>query len=562
MLYSRIASGLDFLDASTGGLYSKRSYVLHGPSQSGRTTAVLQFLLAGIENGENGILISSDRIENVILKAETVGISLESHLMENRLVLMEYPKEILSGKFHYGTIVQLLGEFEQYIQHYNCSRLAFDTLLPLLAMAREPHLVNYVYSLMNSLDALGVTTLVTTGEPNSPTALRIIQLIEDAAVGAFSLSRTETREGLQRFFNVHKLVDKQTPPMSFRVKMEFGAGLRQEMRADTHPNEMQGAAAGFSVSDVPIHIGVLDGDEDTVAQLEEIFPRGSQVMPFDSLEDLATQMLGLDCDLFLLNISRSGHNWQRALKALRESFPKLPIFFFSEERTLRFTYQQAKLAGADGLFFKPFNPTDILRALEKSLRSYGTYEDLIARRSLLRAHESLPEDLVEGLSASGRSGDLAASQPNLVTPAAFRDLVHRQIWKSNQTKTRCTLVSFKMVYTGELPKNPQLPQGLELVMRVAHIVTASLRGVSDTACRYMDKVVVVLEDTDRKGAQAFTRRVLNEMKSELLEKFNIQIDKHVNVLTAVSVYPEDADNVNDLMYQVTDVSRNFIKAVA
>jgi len=99
-------------------------------------------------------------------------------------------------------------------------------------------------------------------------------------------------------------------------------------------------------------------------------------------------------------------------------------------------------------------------------------------------------------------------------------------------------------------------------MRVAQIVTASLRGVSDSACRYMDKVVVILEDTDRKGAQAFSRRVINEMKSELLDKLNIQLDKHLNILTAVAVYPEDADNVNDLMFQVTDVSRNFIKAVA
>ncbi len=558
MLYSRISSGLDFLDAATGGIYSKRSYLLHGPSQSGRTTAVLQFLLAGIENGENGILISSDRIENVILKAETIGIPLESHLIANRLVLMEYPKEILGGRFHYGTIVQLLGEFEQYIQHYNCSRLAFDTLLPLLTMAREPHIVNYIYSLMNSLEALGVTVLVSIGEPNSPTAQRITQLVEDAAVGSFALSRVDTRQGMQRFFSINKLVDKYTPPMSFRIKLEYGGGLLQDIQSEV--TTAAAASAILSINDLPIHVGVLDGDDDSQMQLEEIFSKGSQVYPFETVEDLAVQIVGLDCDVFFLNISRPGMHWQRALKMLRESYPKMSILLFSEERSLRFTYQQAKLAGADALFFKPFVPNDIIRALEKSLRSFGTFDDLAARRRLSSAADNLPEDLLDEEGSSGRRESGGGS--SLLPPAAFRELVHRQIWKSNQSKSRCALVSFKIIYTGELPKTPNLPQGLELVLRVAQIVTSCLRGVSDSTSRYMDKVVVLLEDSDRKGAQAFARRVVSELKTGLLEKLNIQVDKHINVLSAIGVYPEDADNVNDLITEVTDVPRNFLKTVA
>ena len=558
MLYSRISSGLDFLDAATGGIYSKRSYLLHGPSQSGRTTAVLQFLLAGIENGENGILISSDRIENVILKAETIGIPLEAHLIANRLVLMEYPKEILSGRFHYGTIVQLLGEFEQYIQHYNCSRLAFDTLLPLLTMAREPHLVNYIYSLMNSLEALGVTTLVTTGEPNSPTAQRITQLIEDAAVGSVALSRVDTRQGMQRFFSINKLVDKFTPPMTFRIKLEYGGGLLQDIQSDSVATTAP--TANLSINDIPIHVGVLDGDDDSQMQLEETFSKGSQVYPFEKVDDLAMQMVGLDCDIFFLNISRSGIHWQRALKMLRESYPKMPIFLFSEERNLRFTYQQAKLAGADALFFKPFVPNDIVRALEKSLRAFGTFEDLAARRNRSSASDDLPEDLMDEDVANARRESNTGT--TLLPPAAFRELVHRQIWKSNQSKTRCALVSFKIVYTGELPKTPNLPQGLELVLKVAQIITSCLRGVSDSTSRHMDKVVVLLEDSDRKGAQAFARRVAGELKTGLLEKLNIQVDKHINLLTAIGIYPEDADNVTDLITEVTDVPRNFLKTVA
>ena len=110
MIYNRIASGLDFIDAEFGGMYENRTYFLRGPARSGRTTMSLQFLLAGIDNGENGILISSDRIEDVILKAETIGLSLESYLMDNRLILMEYPKEIMTGQYQLGGVIHLLGE--------------------------------------------------------------------------------------------------------------------------------------------------------------------------------------------------------------------------------------------------------------------------------------------------------------------------------------------------------------------------------------------------------------------------------------------------------------------
>ncbi|MDP8229343.1 MAG: ATPase domain-containing protein [Candidatus Electryoneaceae bacterium] len=145
MFYAKISSGLDFLDASIGGLYSNRCYLLRGPSHSGRTTMILQFLLSSLEQGENGIMISSDRIENVILRAEAMGFALEQYLMDNKLILMEYPQDIINGNFNYGGIVNLLGEIEQYIQLYNCTRLAVDTLLPLLIRPREPHFCQFLF---------------------------------------------------------------------------------------------------------------------------------------------------------------------------------------------------------------------------------------------------------------------------------------------------------------------------------------------------------------------------------------------------------------------------------
>ncbi len=559
MLFTRISSGLDFLDASIGGLYANRCYLIRGPSQSGRTTAALQFLLAGVENGEYSLMISSDRIENVILKAEALGISLENYLTDNRLILMEYPREILIDNYNYKTIIELLGEIEQFINHYNCTRLVFDTLHPLLTKPREPHITNYIYSLMNSLEAMKVTTLVTTGEPNSQTAMKIIQLIEDASVGSFALSVTGTDKTRQRRFTVNKMVDRTSPPMSFKVKLEHGVGLTQEISPERVTKEKISTKSRIHfLAELPLHIGILDKDADTETQVEEIFHKESIISVFEKEDELKMQLLNIDCDLLLLNASHTDGHAEQTIRRIREFYPKLPVFLYAGKKSSRFTYKTARKAGADGLFIKPFVPDDMIGAFVKALTNYGTYDELIEKRSAMLKPEELPENL-NGEGFPGVDSDEAASEMELLSMASFKELIQRQIFHGRQNDLNFALVAFKMGYISEIARIPHLPQGLELVKKVAQVVMSSLRGLDDKACRYMDKVIVILEDTDSQGARAFANRVVNELKSELSEKLNIQIGKHLNILTAVTVFPEDGDNINDLIYQVTDVSRNFLK---
>jgi len=557
MLFSRVSSGLDFLDVSLSGLYSNRSYLVRGPSQSGRTTFALQFLLSGIENGETGIMISSDRIENVILRAEAMGITLENYLMDNRLILMEYPKAIRDGQYTYGTIVQLLGEIDQYIRHYSCSRLVFDTLHPLLITPSEPQLVNYIYSLMNSLEELNVTTLVTTGEPNSQKALRIIQLLEDAAIGSFVLSTTGIGEQVQRMFTVHKMLDRISPPMTFKIRIDYGVGIVQDLKTEVAKSEtFVGGKRVESLTELPLYIGILEKDEDMITSIEDMFHPESVITTFENETELQSQLMHLECDLFILNASQNEHTWQRIITNIREYFPKLPIFLYTDSKTSRLTGKMAKLGNADGLFTVPMSSRDVIKALEKAHLKFGTLDELITKRSALITPDSLPEDFEE----SGERSKGEEEESHILTPAAFRTMLSRQIWKSKQDNTKFALVSFKMVYISEMSKIPHLPQGLELVRTITNVVTASLRGLNDSTCRYMDKVIVLLEDTDPVGAKAFASRVIDDLKQELSNKLNIQIGRHLNILNAFSSYTGENDSANDLWAQVTtDVSRNFIK---
>lgn len=557
MIYSRISSGLEFLDASFGGLYSNRSYLLRGPAQSGRTTVAIQFLLAGVENDESGILISSDRIENVILKAEAIGLSLESYLMENRLILMEYPKEILNGKFQLGGVIHLLGEIEKYVVNYGCSRIVFDTLIPLLAKAREPHLTNFVYSLMNSLEALRGTVIVTVGEPNSPSATRITELIEDAVIGSFVLGGIALRQGYQRTLAIHKMINPLFPPHTFKVKFEYGVGLALDVEGVT--GEIGTVLHGnVTIMELPLHIAVLDRDEDTQAHLEEIFAKGSQVALVESEEELLSQHLLLDYDVVMIN-TRTAPNWHQIIPIVREANPRQPIYVISESKHTSVSYQTVKQVGGDGLFIKPLPKQDVLKAIEKAFRTYNTLDEIIEKR-VRSSVSNLPEDFANP-SMEMTSDFALMSKPtdNLISLSVFKEQVQVQILRASQGqfKSNFALVSFRMINTPEITKLPNLPLGLELVKKVAELISISIRGVNDRACRSMDKVVVLLEECDKEGADAFVKRVFIEMKTEIESKLSIQIGKHLLISNAIAVYPKDGNDVQTLVSFVTDQSRNF-----
>ncbi len=557
MLYKRISSGLDFLDASIGGLYAGRTYLLRGPSQSGRTTIAFQFALSGIADGENVLMLCSEKIENVILKAETNGIHISDYLMDNRLILMEYPRDIITRQGSYTTIVKLLGEIEEYIGYYRCSRLIFDTLIPLLSQTSEPHLINYIYSLMSSIDAFDTSTLLIIGEPGSPMTFRITQLLEDAVVGSFSLVKNKTKEGQRMSLLINKFVNQILPPTNFNIRFEYGVGIVQDIEVEP----ILAPSRELDLSELPLFIALIDEDKDTVVELEDIFHPDSIINHYETEAEALMNLKTIDCDLLIVNISQSKINYKRFLVTIREQYPKLPIFLIANDRKTGITYQQIKQSGGDGLFFKPLIAKDLLGALKKSLIQYDKYDEIVAKRSYGLSPEHLPED-IESLNERSKGYPSSDTAIGLLSVPDFKELIERQIFKSDREDSTFALVSFKMVYMGDSIGLPHLPQGLELVKQVGEVVVGSLRGINDRACRYMDKIVILLENTDINGARAFMGRVLGELRSSLFRRLNLQVGRSINVLSAMSIYPRDAGDAVELLHSVTEVSKNFVKTIS
>ena len=77
----RIETGIYGLDQLIeGGLLDKSSIVVVGSSGTGKTTFAMQFLMHGIENGEQGLYVTMEESpEQLMREAEMLGWDMKKH---------------------------------------------------------------------------------------------------------------------------------------------------------------------------------------------------------------------------------------------------------------------------------------------------------------------------------------------------------------------------------------------------------------------------------------------------------------------------------------------------
>ena len=139
-LISSGIAGLD--DVLRGGLRPNRLYLLEGDPGAGKTTAALQFLLAGVENGEACMFVTlSESAEELRASAESHGWSLEGvHVLEvsasedkltpDARYTMFHPSEVELSETVKGVLTEA--------SRLKPSRLVFDSLSELRLLAENP----------------------------------------------------------------------------------------------------------------------------------------------------------------------------------------------------------------------------------------------------------------------------------------------------------------------------------------------------------------------------------------------------------------------------------------
>jgi circadian clock protein KaiC len=125
----RIETGIYGLDQLIeGGLNEKSTIVIVGSSGTGKTTFGVQFLMHGIENGDQGLFVSLEESPEQIMKeAEAIGIDLRKHFEKDLFFIH------LKGKNFKKMVEEQLPQLVKARSDYDIrTRVVIDPITPVL----------------------------------------------------------------------------------------------------------------------------------------------------------------------------------------------------------------------------------------------------------------------------------------------------------------------------------------------------------------------------------------------------------------------------------------------
>ncbi|MFC1849758.1 ATPase domain-containing protein [candidate division CSSED10-310 bacterium] len=155
--HERINSGVSGLDVLVSGGFPKGSNMLiAGSSGTGKTSIGIQFLAAGAQRGERGILVLlQENPANLILEAKSIGIDFQRLESENCVqIIYLSPIHICPD--------ELMFRLKSVVKKHLTARLVIDSISDLLhSIADEDYRKDFIFSLTEFLRNQGVTSLMT-----------------------------------------------------------------------------------------------------------------------------------------------------------------------------------------------------------------------------------------------------------------------------------------------------------------------------------------------------------------------------------------------------------------
>ncbi|MCD1295912.1 ATPase [Methanocella sp. CWC-04] len=200
----RLRTGIPGLDEMTkGGFIRGDTMLLTGPPGTGKTTFGLQFLLQGIQDGENGVFITIEEMPKKIMEdAVNFGWDLKRLQAENKLRIYQLQSDMLQTG---GTpIMQCLD----IIKDINARRIVVDPISLYSMNINNPNeLRRELYAFVNYMKANDVTLLMTHEVPD---ILARVSKISDYGVEfivdcIIMLQYVEMESEIKRSINILKM---------------------------------------------------------------------------------------------------------------------------------------------------------------------------------------------------------------------------------------------------------------------------------------------------------------------------------------------------------------------
>lgn len=208
----RISTGIEGLDNLIGGgLQQNKVYLVSGEAGTGKTIFCLQYVLAGMAQGENAVYVSIDEKPSHLLEdAESLGWDLKKYVDGEKIVLLDVTPHFTNvriGKEKAVDVREVVTDLTKQVRKTGAVRLVIDPIAPLIFRQEATAQVQeYIRSLIFSIeDNLKCTTLITSGIPSGTTKLSQYEVEEFVVSGIIVLGVSSLQGRRVRALYVRKM---------------------------------------------------------------------------------------------------------------------------------------------------------------------------------------------------------------------------------------------------------------------------------------------------------------------------------------------------------------------
>ena len=232
--------GIGFFDAEYGGLPTGRTAMLTGRSGSGKTTAIVQFILQGLQSGESALVLTAKNPDEFKRSALPFGSGMDSFLARGQLRLVGPDAAPSEGTAE--TAAARVEKLLAQISASGASHIAVDTLLPWVCPPPTENTESFLINIAPRIEKSGATVLLALPSPASPASRLLRRTIERGT----PVSVTLTREGQngRRFWEVCKYESHAIgQTVEFAVQPGMGIVRMASANPETSPQHPSPAAA-------------------------------------------------------------------------------------------------------------------------------------------------------------------------------------------------------------------------------------------------------------------------------------------------------------------------------
>ena len=220
-----VKSGIAPLDRQIGGFVPGRPYLISGNPGTGKSCACLEFIDAGVQQGERGLILTHDDPGDLLDSAEFLGIDLGENLLSDRVRIVTFQLDFVRRFMRAATPMQAFEELLRHIGGEPVQRITIDSIVPFLEGGGAGS--QSIFALVDFLDALQATALITyPGDLAGLYDQRLEPLLQRAG-GVFHLAASE--HGRRRgSLLIRKLRHQAQSVAPVRYKIDPGFGYAQD----------------------------------------------------------------------------------------------------------------------------------------------------------------------------------------------------------------------------------------------------------------------------------------------------------------------------------------------